>query len=125
MIQTYFGNGKGKTTAAVGSAVRCAGCGNKVLFVQFLKNNDSAEFNVLSEIKSIDVLYSNEYYELYDNLNKDRTPALTKAYNKLLFEDAKSKAGSYQMIILDEILDAVEYGYVDENNLLELLAEIK
>ena len=93
--------------------------------MQFLKNNDSAEFNVLSEIKSIDVLYSNEYYELYDNLNKDRTPALAKAYNKLLFEDAKSKADSYQMIILDEILDAVEYGYVDENNLLELLAEIK
>ena len=50
MIQTYFGNGKGKTTAAVGSAVRCAGCGNKVLFVQFLKNNDSAEFSVLSKI---------------------------------------------------------------------------
>lgn len=125
MIQTYFGNGKGKTTAAVGSAVRCAGCRNKVLFVQFLKNNDSAEFNVLSEIKGIDVLYSNEYYELYDNLNKDCTPALTKAYNKLLFEDAKSKADSYQMIILDEILDAIEYGYIDENNLLELLSEIK
>ncbi len=125
MIQTYFGNGKGKTTAAVGSAVRCAGCGNKVLFVQFLKNNDSAEFNVLSEIEGIDVLYSNEYYELYDNLNKNRTPALTKAYNKLLFEDTKNKSASYQMIVLDEILDAVEYGYVDEKNLLELLAEIK
>ena len=50
MIQTYFGNGKGKTTAAVGSAVRCAGCGNEVLFVQFLKNNDSAEIKVPSEI---------------------------------------------------------------------------
>ena len=125
MIQTYFGNGKGKTTAAAGSAVRCAGCGNKVLFVQFLKNNDSAEFKVLEKINVIDVLCSDEHYELYDNLNKDRTPALTKAYNKLLFEDAKSKADSYQMIILDEILDTIEYGYIDENNLLELLAEIK
>ena len=125
MIQTYFGNGKGKTTAAVGSAIRCAGCGNKVLFVQFLKNNDSAEFNVFSEIKNIDVLCSDEHYELYDNRKKDCKLALTQAYNKLLFEDAKSKADTYQMIILDEILDAVEYGYIDENNLLELLAEIK
>lgn len=125
MIQTYFGNGKGKTTAAVGSTVRCAGCRNKVLFVQFLKNNDSAEFYVLNEIKGIDVLCSDEHYELYDNLNKDRTPALAKAYNKLLFEDTKNKADTYQMIVLDEILDAIEYGYIDENNLLELLAELK
>jgi len=125
MIQTYFGNGKGKTTAAVGSAVRCAGCGNKVLFVQFLKNNDSAEFKALKEIKGIDVLYSYEHYELYDNLNKDRTSALAKAYNKLLFEDAKSKAASYQMIILDEILDAARYGYINEEALLELLSELK
>ena len=125
MIQTYFGNGKGKTTAAVGSAVRCDGCGNKVLFVQFLKNNDSAEFKVLEKIECIDVLCSDEHYELYDNRNKDRTPALTKAYNKLLFEDTKNKADNYQMIILDEILDAVEYGYIGEDNLLELLAALK
>ena len=125
MIQTYFGNGKGKTTAAIGAAIRCVGCCKKVLFVQFLKNNDSAEFNVLSEIKSIDVLYSEERYELYDNLNKDRTPALTKAYNKLLFEDVKRKENTYQMIILDEILDAAQYGYIDEDELLKLLAELK
>ena len=125
MIQTYFGNGKGKTTAAVGSAVRCAGCGNKVLFVQFLKNNDSAEFKVLEVIKGIDVLCSDERYELYDNRNKDRTSALAKAYNKLLFEAAKSKADSYQMIILDEILDAVEFGYIDENELVKLLSGLK
>ena len=37
----------------------------------------------------------------------------------------ENKSASYQMIVLDEILDAVEYGYVDENNLLELLTEIK
>ena len=125
MIQTYFGNGKGKTTAAIGSAVRCAGCGNKVLFVQFLKNNDSAEFKVLEEINGIDNLYSNEHYELYDNLNKERTSAFAKAYSKLLFEDAKNKADDYQMIILDEILDAIEYGYIDESELVKLLTELK
>ena len=125
MIQTYFGNGKGKTTAAIGSAVRCAGCGNKVLFVQFLKNNDSAEFKVLERINGIDNLYSNEHYELYDNLNKERTTTFAKAYNKLLFEDAAGIADDYQMIILDEILDAVEYSYINEDDLLDLLAELK
>ena len=125
MIQTYFGGGKGKTTAALGLAIRCIGCGNKVLFVQLLKNNNSAEFKALEEIKNIDVLCSDEHYELYDNLNKDRTLALSKAYSKLLFEDVKRKAGSYQMIVLDEILDAVEFGYIAEDELLSLISEIK
>ena len=125
MIQTYFGDGKGKTTAALGLAIRCIGCGNKVLFVQLLKNNNSAEFKALEEIKNIDVLCSDEHYELYDNLNKDRTLALSKAYSKLLFEDVKSKAGSYQMIVLDEILDAVEFGYIAEDELLSLISELK
>ena len=125
MIQTYFGNGKGKTTAAVGASVRCAGCGNKVLFVQFLKNNDSGEFKILEEIEGIDILCSGECYNLYDNFNKECELKLTKAYNKLLFEDVKSKGESYQMIILDEILDAVEYGYINEEDLLELLVELK
>lgn len=125
MIQAYFGNGKGKTTAAIGLSVRCVGCDNKLLFVQFLKNNDSAEFKVLEGICGIDILYSDEHYEIYDNLNKERTPALTKAYTKLLFDDTKNKAGSYQMVVLDEILDAVEYGYIDEDELIKLLSEIK
>jgi len=125
MIQCYFGNGKGKTTAAIGLSVRCVGCGNKVLFVQFLKNNDSSEFKVLKDINGIDILYSKNYYALYDNLNKERISAISEAYIRLLFEDTKNKAIFYQMIVLDEILDAVEYGYIDEDKLIKLLSEIK
>ena len=125
MIQTYFGNGKGKTTAAVGAALRFAGCGNKVLFVQFLKNNDSAEFKALEAIDGIDILFSKEQYKLFDNLNEERTPMLSCAYNKLLFEETKNISDNYQMIILDEILDAVDFGYVDEDRILDFLSELK
>jgi len=124
MIQTYYGNGKGKTTAAVGAAVRCAGCGNKVLFVQFLKNNDSSEFKILEKISGIDISFSNEKYALYDNLNKERTQALKKAYNELVFEDVKSKAASYKMIIFDEILDVIDFGYIIEDELLKLISKL-
>ena len=41
MIHIYCGDGKGKTTAAIGLAARAAGCGMKVLFARFLKNEDS------------------------------------------------------------------------------------
>ena len=125
MIQTYFGNGKGKTTAAIGSAIRCAGCKNSVLFVQFLKNNDSAEFKILKTINNIDLLYSDVSYNLYDNLNQKRKSILTKAYSTLLFDEVLKSAKKYKMIILDEILDSIAFEYIDENKFLRLLAELK
>jgi len=50
MIHIYCGDGKGKTTAATGLAVRAAGSGMKVLFARFLKNENSAELCVLDQI---------------------------------------------------------------------------
>ncbi len=125
MIQAYYGNGKGKTTSAIGSAIRCTGDGNKVLFVQFLKNNDSSEFKVLNSVEGIDILFSKEKYELYDNKKKELGTSFFNAYNKLLFEEAVSKADMYQMLILDEIIDAVEFGYISEDKLLDMLNEYK
>ena len=42
-IHIYYGNGKGKTTCAMGLAVRAAGCGKKVLIIQFMKTGRSSE----------------------------------------------------------------------------------
>ena len=55
LIHVYEGDGKGKTTAAVGLAVRCAGSGRKVLFSQFLKSDTSNELKVLRNIANIEV----------------------------------------------------------------------
>ncbi len=124
MIQTYFGNGKGKTTAAVGSAIRYLGCGHKVLFVSFLKNHDSAEFNMMDSIVNLDVLYSDVCYQLYDNQNETLTQKYTEAYTKLFAEVIKN-AKTYQMIILDEVLDTLNFGYLCENTLIDFLMEYK
>ena len=53
LIHIYCGDGKGKTTAAMGLALRCAGAGEQVLVFQFLKGNTSSERNILKEIKNI------------------------------------------------------------------------
>ena len=55
MKHLYFGDGKGKTTAAVGIAVRAAGSNLKVLFVQFLKTEFSGERHVLSHLSLIHI----------------------------------------------------------------------
>ena len=51
LIHIYTGTGKGKTTAATGLSIRYAGSGGKVLFTQFLKNDDSSEINILKQLK--------------------------------------------------------------------------
>lgn len=124
MIQAYFGTGKGKTTAAIGGAIRFSGSGSNVLFVQFLKNNDSSEFNCLKDISGIDFMCADERYELFDNRDKRRFSELSGSYNRLLFEDVKGVLNSYGMIVLDEVLDAVTFGYIGEDKLLELLKSL-
>ena len=47
LVHIYCGDGKGKTTAAVGLAVRACGAGKKILFVQFLKSESSSERRIL------------------------------------------------------------------------------
>ena len=58
-IHLYAGDGKGKTTAAVGLAVRAAGNGLNILFMQFLKAGNSGEINILKQIPNIKILDTN------------------------------------------------------------------
>ncbi|MBO5408938.1 MAG: cob(I)yrinic acid a,c-diamide adenosyltransferase [Clostridia bacterium] len=124
MIQSYFGGGKGKTSSAVGSIIRCLGSGKKVLFVQFLKNNDSSELEILRKLSGVDILVSEEPYHLFDNQKSERTGPLSRAYQRLL-EQITTVISDYSLVVLDEILDVIDFGYLPEETLLTLLRQFK
>lgn len=122
MIHVYYGNGKGKTTAAAGLAARAAGCGMKVMFVQFLKTETSGERNVLSALDN--VLLTSCPLELkftfeMDDREKQQTAVLYRG----IFERGASTAlaDRYDMVVFDEIFDVISAGMLSEAEAFEFI----
>ena len=78
MIQIYHGDGKGKTTAAVGLAVRAVGSGLPVLFVQFLKDDTSGEIAMLQRL-GVETLHAPQMYGFVSRMCEEEL-AKTRAY---------------------------------------------
>ena len=64
LIHVYHGNGKGKTTAAVGLSVRALGCGKRVIFSQFMKGQETGEIEALSHLPKVTILRSQKDFPL-------------------------------------------------------------
>lgn len=117
MIQVFCGDGKGKTSSAVGSAIRFAGSGGNVLVFQFLKDNSSSERNILARIKNITLADGMEKVKFTFCMSEaERSSAHTFYDNKLDF--LFSEVEHYGMIILDEVIGAVNAGLVTETKLI-------
>lgn len=122
LIHIYCGDGKGKTTAAVGLAVRCAGRGNKVLMVQFLKSRDSGELYSLAKLPDIEVMRGKESKKFTFQMNEEEKHALLIEHNKM-FEQVleKIKNGGYSLLILDEVIGALNAKVFEMPKLIEFL----
>lgn len=122
LIHIYCGDGKGKTTAAVGLAVRCAGRGNKVLLVQFLKSRDSGELYSLAKLPDIEVMRGKESKKFTFQMNEEEKHALLIEHNKM-FERvlAKIKNGGYSLLILDEVIGALNAKVFEMPKIIEFL----
>lgn len=113
MIHIYCGDGKGKTTAAIGLAVRCAGAGGKVLFYQFMKPETSSERIALQQIDGITVLSGYAIHKFSFRMTPEEKAAAATGYQKqweLLLEQVKQQP--YQMLILDELLSCISSGFL-------------
>jgi cob(I)alamin adenosyltransferase len=118
-IQIYTGSGKGKTTAALGLALRSAGAGHKVFFAQFVKKTKCSEHKALERFSDLVTL-------VQFGTGFIRGGKITKAQiaaAKRGIEDAKKAvfSSSYDVVVLDEINIAVHYGLVDVEDVLDLL----
>lgn len=120
MIHLYCGDGKGKTTAAVGLCVRAAGQGLKVLFVQFLKGRDTGELKVLRSLSGVTVFRADASEKFTFQMDGAELERL-RASNDLALRDVMKESGQMDMIILDEAVTAVEKDLLDENLLREFL----
>ena len=124
MIHIYSGNGKGKTTAAVGLAVRAAGAGMRVHFFQFLKNGSSSEIKVLKELNNVTVRCSGECKKFTFQMNEEEKIIVKNAHNKLLNEIKNLiKSNSADVVVMDEIFGAYNAGLVDKKSVRSIVSE--
>ncbi len=124
LIHIYCGDGKGKTSAAIGLAVRAAGSGMNVLFTRFLKNEFSGELKILDEIPRIKVLHLEKSYGFFQTLSEEEQKEVRKMYAELwnLISEEISK-GSWDVLIIDEFMAAYRYGLIEHDEALRFLRE--
>ena len=120
MIHLYYGEGKGKTTAACGLAVRAAGSGMRVLFTQFFKDGSSSEIKVLSSLPNVTVKHPALFFGRFKNMTEAQKQQTEFCYTDFLRGIIELAAG-YDLIVLDEIVSAYGYGLVEGVDLIGFL----
>lgn len=118
-IQVYTGDGKGKTTAAIGLAIRALGAGLKVAFFQFFKPGTSSEVNILKSLSP------QLYYKAFgkEGFIKKKVDLEIKEHILKGWEEVKElvKSGCYNIIVLDEITYALNWRLIDLKEFLDFL----
>lgn len=123
LVHAYIGNGKGKTTAALGLAMRAAGQGMQVTFFQFLKEVDKKT----GELKTVKKLESGfEIRQYGGNLLDGDTPAKRDNIKRRISDGIKyiediAKSETCDILVLDEIGWVIELGLIDAKKVIEII----
>ena len=122
MKHIYYGDGKGKTTAAIGLAVRAAGSKMKVLFVQFLKTEFSGERHILSHTENVTLTFCPLELKFTFEMD-DKEKAQAAKIFKGIFDNAVTTAltEKYDMVVLDEVFEAINAHMLSESEVYEFI----
>lgn len=124
MIHLYYGNGKGKTTAAAGLAVRAAGQGWRVFFLQFLKGGPSGEVTVLEQLPDVTVKRLSEPYGFTFQMSEETKERVRAEHRRMLQAALRElREDRCGLLVLDEIGSALRCGLAETETVKNLLAE--
>lgn len=122
LIHLYCGDGKGKTTAALGLALRAAGARKQVVFTQFFKDGSSSEIGPLAALPGVRVFHADTVRGFYRNMTPTQREQAGKDYTAL-FRQVMQEAQEADLLILDEIVSACNRGVVPEKLVTDFLRE--
>ncbi len=121
LVQVYTGDGKGKTTAAVGQAVRARGRGLNVYIIQFLKKDDTSGEQAIIKRLGIDLKCFGENYA-FQRLTQKEVKKAKEFFKKKIDEIANEmEQKHYDLVILDEINLLVKKSLLNKKEIVELI----
>lgn len=124
LIHLYSGDGKGKTTAALGLALRFAGHNGKAIIVQLSKGRDTGELHSLAHIPEIEVLRCSRDYGFWKSMSEAERAACRMENDVNLTKAVKAaESGACGLLIIDEATSAYENGAVDRAVIDKLLSD--
>lgn len=123
LVIVYTGNGKGKTTAALGMALRAVGYNHKICLIQFIKG--SWPYGEMVSVKRLEpelelIIAGKGFVGIIDD-ESPREDHIKIAKQALQISKEKILSGAYNIVILDEVNYAINLGLIDVKDVLELI----
>ncbi|MGE4282220.1 MAG: cob(I)yrinic acid a,c-diamide adenosyltransferase [Clostridia bacterium] len=123
LVQVYTGNGKGKTTAALGQGLRSAGRGLKVYMIQFLKSSDTGELHSCEKLGECFKIFRFErkrdfFWKLSEEEKKELQMETRQAFE---FAISLMMNSECDILILDEVIGAIHNKMISEQDICNLI----
>jgi cob(I)alamin adenosyltransferase len=122
LVHIYTGDGKGKTTAAIGLIIRATGHQKKVYLLQFLKGRITGEMNILKDIPLITIKRPNKSGKFIFQMNEKEKAELKSEVHQAWQELVRiTRTSGYEVIVIDEIMGAITNNLVTLEEVIELI----
>ena len=113
-VEIYCGQGRGKTSCAIGQCVKAAGQEKQIIMVQFLKGKETEELSFFKRFE--------KYERLYEDLNEEEKKEQDHfIYNGLKYAHKVIDTRQCDMVVLDEVLGLLDLGLLKTEELVEML----